>query len=472
MTLDSLLHFLDTYQSLMLVILFLGAYLETLIVTSFFVYGELFFLASGILAGVGGVNLWVVTTVLFIGGLLGDHTSYWMGRKWGVSLYQHLQRWAVFSRYFTEENYTRGAAFFKKYGGWSVFVGRFLGPVSWITPFFAGIFKLSYRRFTLFDTPGVILGIGQFILLGYLFGTNYQTVKTVFQQYLLSIVFVIIVLVTLLYFYRRQLRFLNMEVRQSVLHYITALRKGSRAVYIKTVKITTIAVLAITILYLLFLFGLFFTRLHQQQQNIPPDLNTTFQNIQEVISSIDSTTYYPSGTQDVEPINLILVGTSSPSRLITDAGWNQRQSIIRNQITIMEYLAQAKDKLLPVSDLYFKGVPQNMSFEYGTSTSLSDREHVRVWHYGTLPAGVQVYLGSASNGVGFDTYLNRSFVVLLHEIDPDVDASRRLFVETISAVSPVKHQTVTAQLPAVTKTTQEQDELLYFTDGNISVIHY
>lgn len=157
-------------------ILFFGSYFETVIGFSFFVYGELFFLAGAILAGLGVLNIYLVSAVFFIGGILGDNTSYVLGYKFGDKIYGFFSRIWFFKKYFTKKNYTLMEKYFRKHGGKSVFLARFLGPISWITPFFAGVFKLRYGSFIAHEVPAAILGISQFIVIGYLFGKGFNGV--------------------------------------------------------------------------------------------------------------------------------------------------------------------------------------------------------------------------------------------------------------------------------------------------------
>ncbi|HTN94911.1 MAG TPA: hypothetical protein VMJ33_10035, partial [Gallionella sp.] len=50
------------------------------------------------------------------------------------------------------------------------FVARLSGPLSWVMPAMAGMFRLNYATFLSFNTLGVVVGIGQFIIVGYFFG--------------------------------------------------------------------------------------------------------------------------------------------------------------------------------------------------------------------------------------------------------------------------------------------------------------
>jgi len=151
-------------------VLFMGAFFETLIPLSLAIPGELFFIAGALLAGMKALDLWAVMAVLYTGGILGDNFSYWMGRRYGLSLFDSLSRWPIVGRHMHDGNYRRGRDFFQQRGAMAVFVARLCGPLSWVTPAMAGSFGLDYRKFLRFNTLGVIIGIGEFIVVGYFFG--------------------------------------------------------------------------------------------------------------------------------------------------------------------------------------------------------------------------------------------------------------------------------------------------------------
>ncbi|MFZ0451752.1 MAG: DedA family protein [Desulfatiglandaceae bacterium] len=201
---DHFLLFLEQHRHIAYLILLGGAYVETVFPFSLFVYGELFFLAGPILAGMGILNIWVVTILFYTGGILGDTTSYVLGRRYGEAFFVHFSRRPLLGRVFTEKNYLRGENFFKRRGEWSVFLARLSGPFSWITPVLAGIFHMKYKRFAIFNTPGVLLGIGEFILVGYLFGRHYERVMRLAERYVIIAVCLGVVLVVLYRFFHRR----------------------------------------------------------------------------------------------------------------------------------------------------------------------------------------------------------------------------------------------------------------------------
>jgi len=164
------------YRNAAYPVLFLGAFFETLIPFSLVIYGEPFFIAGAVLAGVGTLDIGSVAAVLYAGGILGDNCSYWLGRCYGMELFDNLSRWPMTRRYFRHNSHEKGISFFRRRGSSAVFLARLCGPFSWFVPALAGVFRLRYQSFLLFNTLGVIIGIGEFLVLGYFFGNNLDSI--------------------------------------------------------------------------------------------------------------------------------------------------------------------------------------------------------------------------------------------------------------------------------------------------------
>lgn len=195
---ESISVFLEAHAALAYATLFLGSYFETLIGVGFFIYGEIFFLPGAILAGAGVLNIWIVTAALLLGGIFGDTTSYVIGRRYGMHAFRE-NAWV-----FNLNNYARGKQFFDAHGPKAVFLARFLGPISWVTPFLAGVYKLPYRTFLPYNVLGVIGGIGQFILIGYFFGATYTHILALMQDYGPYFLGGLVLAGTLYYYLRRK----------------------------------------------------------------------------------------------------------------------------------------------------------------------------------------------------------------------------------------------------------------------------
>ncbi|MET0067686.1 MAG: DedA family protein [Candidatus Thiodiazotropha sp.] len=193
---------LAEYRNGAYAVLFLGAFFETLIPFSLAILGEVFFISGALLAGMGALNVWGVFGVMLLGGVLGDHASYWLGRRYGRGLFDQLARWPLPGRMFKPEGYRRGRAFFRRRGALAVFAARFSGPLSWVMPALAGVFRLDYRTFARFNALGVALGIGQFILVGYFFGVYMPQILDMLGRYAGWGVFGLVCLVGLLWVWR------------------------------------------------------------------------------------------------------------------------------------------------------------------------------------------------------------------------------------------------------------------------------
>ncbi len=193
MILSSFINFLSHHQDIVYIILFLGSMFETIIGFSFFVYGEIFFLAGSIMAGSGILNIYNVALSLYLGAILGDNISYFIGRKYGKNIYYTLRKINFLKKYINKKNYVKSAKFLQKKGAMSLFFARLLGPLSWIMPFIAGIYKIDYKKFLIFNTLGIIVGIGEFIVVGYFFGMHYKEILTLLQKYFWVIIIFIII---------------------------------------------------------------------------------------------------------------------------------------------------------------------------------------------------------------------------------------------------------------------------------------
>lgn len=150
----------------------LGAMVETVLPFALLVPGEVVFLAGAVLAGMRRLHLAGVALALVGGGLAGDQLSYWLGRRYGRDLLRRLARWPGLGRLLSRRRRARARALLRRRGGRAVFLARLSGPLSWVIPTLAGAARVPYRTFLLCNTPAVVIGIGQFVLVGYLGGRH------------------------------------------------------------------------------------------------------------------------------------------------------------------------------------------------------------------------------------------------------------------------------------------------------------
>lgn len=128
--------------------------------------GETALIAASILASQGHYSIVSVIVVAASAAILGDNAGYWIGRTGGRAV---LQRWGPIRRY-AERALPPGERFFKKHGGKTVFIGRFVAVLRVTAAWLAGITHMTWWRFFLWNASGGIVWATGVSLLAYYFG--------------------------------------------------------------------------------------------------------------------------------------------------------------------------------------------------------------------------------------------------------------------------------------------------------------
>ena len=159
--------FFENYSSAIYIILFLVIFIETGLVAMPFLPGDSLLFTAGIFAASGQLNLSYLLILLLIAAVLGDNCNYWIGRKIGLRVFQLKFRGKpiVNKKYLDQTE-----LFFAKNGVKAIIMARFVPFVRTFAPFAAGIGKMNYNRFFLFDLLGGFLWIFSLTLAGYLLG--------------------------------------------------------------------------------------------------------------------------------------------------------------------------------------------------------------------------------------------------------------------------------------------------------------
>jgi len=168
-------------------ILFVIIFAETGLVVFPFLPGDSILFIAGTVVATADLNVHLLVLVLTAAAILGDSVNYAVGHFIGPRVYDRPD-----SRWFRKAHLQRTQAFYDKYGGVTIIIGRFVPIIRTFAPFLAGVAGMSYRRFLAFNVVGAIAWITSLVYAGYLFG-NIPWVK---QN--LSLIVIGIVIVSLL----------------------------------------------------------------------------------------------------------------------------------------------------------------------------------------------------------------------------------------------------------------------------------
>jgi membrane-associated protein len=165
-------------------ILFVVIFAETGLVVFPFLPGDSLLFISGTVVAAASLNVHALVATLAIAAILGDSVNYAIGRYLGPKVYSRPD-----SRWIRQDHLRYTQAFYDRYGGVTIIIGRFVPIIRTFAPFLAGVAQMPYARFLAFNVVGGILWIASLVYAGYLFG-NIPWVKENLTWIVLGIVVV------------------------------------------------------------------------------------------------------------------------------------------------------------------------------------------------------------------------------------------------------------------------------------------
>jgi membrane protein DedA with SNARE-associated domain/membrane-associated phospholipid phosphatase len=176
------------------------AFLETGAFIGLIAPGETTVIVGGLVAGQGRISLMVLIAIVWTCAVLGDLTSYTLGRRLGRGfMVRHGARVKI-----TEERLQHVEAFFERRGGMTILIGRFIGLVRAIAPFVAGASRMPLRKFLPYDVLGAGLWATTFCVLGYVFWRSFDQLTAWVSRGLFAFGLVVAVIVGIVFLVRLQ----------------------------------------------------------------------------------------------------------------------------------------------------------------------------------------------------------------------------------------------------------------------------
>jgi membrane-associated protein len=178
----------SNYSDSIYIVLFLVIFVETGLVVMPFLPGDSLLFMAGMYANskIEPLNLSYLLCFLSIAAVLGDNINYWIGRRIGLGVFE----WKIRGRQLVKQSYLKKTEdFFEKRGVFAIIMARFVPIVRTFTPFAAGVGKMNYRKFLVFDIIGGVLWICSMTLAGYFLG-EFKWIKDNNEKVVLGIIFI------------------------------------------------------------------------------------------------------------------------------------------------------------------------------------------------------------------------------------------------------------------------------------------
>jgi len=156
-------------------------FLETGVVVTPFLPGDSLLFAAGALAARGSLDRVLLIVVLAAAAIAGDTVNYWIGNFVGPRVFRGRSRWL------RKDYLDRTHRFYETYGGITIVLARFVPIFRTFVPFVAGIGRMTYWRFLIYNVAGGVVWVTLFVLGGYLFG-NLPVVRRNFTLVMAAII--------------------------------------------------------------------------------------------------------------------------------------------------------------------------------------------------------------------------------------------------------------------------------------------
>lgn len=175
---------------------------ETGLLIGFFLPGDSLVFISGLLCATNkdtlNVNIVELIAFMALAAILGNTVGYLFGKKVGENLYNKPDGF-LFKRKYLDT--TR--RFYEKNGGKTLFIGRFLPVIRTFAPILAGVIKIDFKTFMLYNIIGAVCWIGSVAGVGYFLGAKFPQTKDYMGYIIIGLIIITSIPVLITYIKER-----------------------------------------------------------------------------------------------------------------------------------------------------------------------------------------------------------------------------------------------------------------------------
>jgi membrane-associated protein len=175
---------LDHGTPIFLLVITAIVFAESGLLVGFFLPGDSLLFSAGLVAGLyGRPNIVVLILCAMVAAVVGDQVGYIIGSRAGPRIFRREE-----SRFFKQEFVDRTSAFFARHGGRAVVLARFVPIVRTFTPVMAGVGRMRYRSFVVYNVVGGVLWSVSATLLGWGLGKRFPKLEDYLTPITLAII--------------------------------------------------------------------------------------------------------------------------------------------------------------------------------------------------------------------------------------------------------------------------------------------
>ncbi|GAA1590224.1 DedA family protein [Actinoplanes couchii] len=141
--------------------------------------GQTIMVAGSIYAGYGRMNIFLVALISFVTAVVGDNIGYWIGLRGGRKI---VHRWGKYI-FVTPARLAKAEEFFARRGNRIIVVARFIDGLRQLNGVIAGITRMPWKTFLLYNAIGAALWVGFWCTLAYFLGANLVTIMGHVHKY-------------------------------------------------------------------------------------------------------------------------------------------------------------------------------------------------------------------------------------------------------------------------------------------------
>lgn len=159
---------------------------ETGLLVGFFLPGDSLLVTAGLLSAdpAFGLNIWLLGAILTVAAIVGDTVGYNVGKASGPRIFTRED-----SLFFHKDHLLKAQAFYEKHGGKTIIIARFMPIVRTFAPVVAGVGRMEYRAFLMYNVIGGVLWIWSMLLTGWILARTVPGVAKHVEKVILVVVF-------------------------------------------------------------------------------------------------------------------------------------------------------------------------------------------------------------------------------------------------------------------------------------------